>query len=98
MKKHKKMKQRKHEFKNYPKRFDKNRGFHTPEQLTIPAGEPGVFFGTADDPKSYVGMPQGEDGNIIIVGGSGSGKSTGIIMPTLRSWKGAVCSPPESRP
>lgn len=92
MSKKQKMKQRKHEFKNYPKRFDKNRGFHTPEQLTIPAGEPGVFFGTADDPKSYVGMPQGEDGNIIIVGGSGSGKSTGIIMPTLRSWKGAICA------
>ncbi len=55
----------------------------------------GVFFGTEHVPAKalqYIGMPQGADGNIIVIGGNGSGKSTGIAKPTLRSWRGAICA------
>lgn len=38
---------------------------------------------------SVVGM-KGED-HVLIIGGSGSGKSSAIIKPTLITWKGAAC-------
>lgn len=91
-KKDKKNKENQKKFRNYPARIDENRGFHTPEQLEINNENAGVFFGKADVTSKYVGMPQGTDGNIIIVGGSGSGKSTGIIEPTLKTWRGAICA------
>lgn len=55
--------------------------------------EPGVFFGTkpGSDPLKYAGMPRGADGNIMIVGGNGSGKSSGIAKLTLERWPGAMC-------
>lgn len=37
------------------------------------------------------GMSEGEDGHILVNGGSGSGKSSGIIKPTLLTWRGAMC-------
>jgi len=56
--------------------------------------EPGVFFGGMGQFKSghFVGMPMGTDGNILIVGGNGSGKSSGLIKPTLVTWGGAICA------
>ncbi len=41
---------------------------------------------------SYVGIPQGTEGNIMVVGGNGSNKSTGVAMPTLKTWRGAICA------
>jgi len=62
-----------------------------PQELLLERNTPGVFFGM---PKRlwedrYVGMRQGIDGHILVVGGSGSGKSSGIAKQTLRTWKGA---------
>lgn len=37
-------------------------------------------------------MPEGSDGNIIVVGGNGSGKSRYIAMPTLSTWHSAICA------
>lgn len=67
-----------------------------PPPETIPTelrinGKPGIFFGAEDD-SSYIGAPQGTEGNILVVGGNGSGKSTGIAMPTLITWQGAICA------
>lgn len=55
--------------------------------------KPGVFFGTkpGSDPLKYAGMPKGADGNIMVVGGNGSGKSAGIAKPTLAMWTGTMC-------
>lgn len=36
-------------------------------------------------------MPQGVDGNILIIGGNGSGKSSAIVKPTLQTWQGPMC-------
>ena len=81
-------------YKHYPERVDSNRGFCTPHQLCLDADAPGFFFGDADQRGygSYVGMPQGADGNILVIGGNGSGKSSGIVKPTLETWRGAICA------
>lgn len=55
--------------------------------------EPGFYFAYGDRKDgSYFGMPQSADGHILVVGGSGSGKSSGIAKPTLETWNGAICA------
>ena len=87
-KKHKKKKLR----DMLPKPKDNN--VRVPKKLKLDIKASGVFFGGRGQFKKdrYAGMPQGEDGNIVIIGGNGSGKSSGIIKPTLETWKGAVCA------
>lgn len=48
----------------------------------------GLSYGASYD--GVVGMKQGEDGHIIVIGGSGSGKSVGVAIPTLITWRGAL--------
>lgn len=69
-----------------------------PEYKDIPSrmllsirNAPGFFFGFPSG-GGYVGIPQGTEGNIMVVGGNGSGKSAGIAKPTLRTWQGAICA------
>ena len=64
-----------------------------PEQIILHMRDPGFAFGIQDKNSTvrYIGMPQGEEGNISVVGGNGSGKSSGIAKPTLRTWQGAMC-------
>jgi len=56
--------------------------------------EPGVFFGGMNQFKAgcFVGMQQGTDGNILVVGGNGSGKTSGIVIPTMMTWGGPICA------
>lgn len=60
--------------------------------LTI-RGSPGFFLGLPGEAggDNYIGIPQGIEGNIVVVGGNGSGKSAGIAKPTLLTWRGAIC-------
>ena len=44
----------------------------------------GIVFGRQG--KTYITKPETMDGHILVVGGVGSGKSSGIAIPTLRSW------------
>lgn len=55
--------------------------------------ESGFFFGLPDTetPHMYIGMRQGTEGHIAIIGSTGSGKSSGIVKPTLKTWDGALC-------
>ena len=41
-------------------------------------------------PKNLVGIPQGKEGNILVVGANGSGKSRCIAKTTLLTWNGAM--------
>lgn len=54
--------------------------------------DPGFFMGMSSEIgySSYIGIPQNIEGNIAVVGGNGSHKSTGLAMPTLRTWRGAI--------
>lgn len=69
-----------------------------PVQETIPMelciNAPGIFLGSRGpcEKDRYVGILQGTEGNIMVVGGNGSGKSTNVAMPTLITWQGAVCA------
>lgn len=40
----------------------------------------------------FVGKCSEDDGHILIIGGSGSGKTTGIAIPTTLTWKGTIFS------
>ena len=66
-----------------------------PEEILLKVGEcPGVFFGGMEQYEKgcYIGMPQGAEGNILVVGGNGSGKSAGIGKPTFVQWGGTICA------
>lgn len=65
-----------------------------PKEIVLKSENDSSFFfgGMGQHQKDhYIGMPQGSEGNIIVVGGNGSGKSAGIAMPTLRTWQGPIC-------
>lgn len=66
-----------------------------PKEIVLKSENDSSFFfgGMGQHPKDhYIGMPQGSEGNIIVIGGNGSGKSAGIAMPTLRTWQGPICA------
>ena len=50
------------------------------DRLLLSKEAPGVIFGFLEDDKekSLIGMPQHEEGNILVVGGNGSGKAGGL--------------------
>lgn len=59
-----------------------------PKVMPEISGAPGVFLGQHPfhEPYVYYGMPQGSEGHMAIIGGSGTGKSSGIVKPTLKTW------------
>ena len=74
---------------------ERKRGEHPPsKELFLRKGvDKGFFFGGLGqyEKKEFIGLPLGAEGNIIAVGGCGSGKSSGIGMPTLITWGGRMC-------
>lgn len=65
-----------------------------PDEILLDRSIPGIPFGIAPKERAgkYIGMPQGAEGNIMVVGGNGSGKSSGIGMPALEFFKGPICA------
>lgn len=66
-----------------------------PKEMLLPIrGSPGFFLGLPSGPggSNYIGIPQGTEGNTVVVGGNGCGKSAGIAKPTLRTWQEAICA------
>ncbi|MCH5268864.1 MAG: type IV secretory system conjugative DNA transfer family protein [Lachnospiraceae bacterium] len=64
-----------------------------PPNYVLGLSTPGLVFGVPpDDWKDIlIGMPQGYEGNIAVIGGNGSGKSYNIAKPTLKRWTGPLC-------
>lgn len=62
-----------------------------PSMILHPYNNPGFLFGKTVS-NHYVGKPQDKDGHIAVIGGSGSGKTTGIAIPTTYTWKGTIFS------
>lgn len=70
-------------------------GKNIPREMLLPMWEqPGFFLGLPSETgcEDFAGVSMGTEGNFMVVGGNGSGKSAGIAMPTLRTWAGAVCA------
>lgn len=63
-----------------------------PKKLDLSWQDSGFFFGKEDrdDIDRYIGLPQEEESHILVIGGTGTGKSSSIAMPTLETWKGAI--------
>lgn len=55
-------------------------------QLSILKPKPGIQFGADRGIYHYSG--QDKEGHVLVVGGSGMGKTTSLLVPTLRSWEG----------
>lgn len=61
-----------------------------PEGVELDLTVPGVHVGQTGQEGTYIGIPQDADGNALVVGGVGSGKSTGVAKPTLATWTGSA--------
>ena len=64
-----------------------------PKEMILGPGSHGLIVGVKRDISAeiFIGMPEGEEGNIAVVGGSGSGKTVSVAKPTMLSWQGPVC-------
>lgn len=61
-------------------------------ELVLNKGSPGVVLGCQKNEfNSYIGLSQGAEGHLVVVGGSGSGKSLGICKPTIAFRKEPFC-------
>ena len=56
-------------------------------QIAPPGTTKGIIFGRDSDGKLVYSATQ-EEGSVFAVGGSGTGKTSAIVIPTLRSWTG----------
>jgi len=54
----------------------------------------GIFFGAAkyENNNRYIGLKEGTEGNLLIVGGNGCGKTHNIVETTLATYKGAIAA------
>lgn len=48
----------------------------------------GIIFGIDPNTGRFVCSPSKEEGHILVVGGSGTGKTSALLIPTLRCWRG----------
>ena len=79
--------------KNFSKKitYRKTDKHPLPEELTLPLTSPGIHIGRPDlQQGEYAGIPQQAEGNLLVVGGVGSGKTSGIAAPTLLTWGGTA--------
>ena len=57
-----------------------------PDKMRLFSAESGIIFGRTISGR--VGLRFNSEGNVLLIGGPGSGKSSCIIMPTLSAWDG----------
>lgn len=66
------------------------RGDIVPENFKLNLySESGFFFGKKCELNEYIGKPASEDGHILIAGVPGSGKTMGVVIPTMMTWRGS---------
>jgi len=65
------------------------RAKNPPVNRQLASSEPhGVFFGKYEN--QYVVKPEDMDGHVLVCGGTGTGKSSCVAIPTLRNWRGTI--------
>lgn len=60
-----------------------------PDCMLLTRNNPGFFFGKLRN-FGVFGKSQEKDGNIAVIGATGSGKSSSIVIPSCMSWKGQI--------
>lgn len=61
-----------------------------PPQINLDRnGKHGISFGKLGE--TQIGLPQDQEGNVVVSGCIGSAKTTGIVKPTMASYSGAMC-------
>lgn len=78
-----------------PKSSQTQTGEDIPKEMSHPISKfDGLLFGWQNgvEGKNCTGAQRGTEGNFMIVGGNGSGKSAGIAKPTLKTWQGPICA------
>jgi len=60
-----------------------------PVNRQLASAEPrGIFFGAQYN--QFVVKSEETDGHVLVVGGTGTGKSSCVAIPTLRNWRGTI--------
>lgn len=70
----------------------KRAGNHIPPSMLFSSRYTSFFLFGKTATGEAVGKDHGADGHIAVFGGSGSGKTTGIAIPSLCTWKGTIFS------
>lgn len=65
-------------------------GFQAKEKGVAGSEISGMIFGKTKKGGKYISKPETEPGHALVTGGSRSGKTTSVAVPTLRKWKGRV--------
>jgi len=87
-----------------PRQDNKLEKAPVPLKLYVPYDRGGFYFGNVSKkrkghrrgnpyrqrPAGFYGKSMDKDGNILIIGGPGSGKTTGHVYPTMKTWKGSM--------
>lgn len=83
-----------------PRQDDRAGEASIPSEIQVPASEGGFCFGKVPSSNNqedqrqpsaeFYGKPMNMDGNILVIGGPGSGKTTGHVYPTMETWKGSM--------
>lgn len=83
-----------------PRQDDRAGEASIPSEIQVPASEGGFCFGKVPSSNNqedqrqpsaeFYGKPMNMDGNILVIGGPGSGKTTGHVYPTMETWKGSA--------
>lgn len=83
-----------------PRQDNKLENSPVPSELYVPNSKGGFYFGNVPLPEGhkaccqcpagFYGKPMTADGNILVVGGPGRGKTTGHVYPTMKTWKGSM--------
>ncbi|MDR0288074.1 MAG: type IV secretory system conjugative DNA transfer family protein, partial [Clostridiales bacterium] len=64
-------------------------GSVVPEELEMDLhADSFIFFGKKPGSNRFIGKPAHEDGHVLGVGPTGGGKTEGVVIPTLGTWKG----------
>lgn len=72
-------------FKDFLKKHNKeNTGIKTGNRKTAS----GIIFGFREHSNRVVYSPCAEEGHIAVFGGSGLGKTSALLIPTLKNWSG----------
>lgn len=74
--------------KNKYQTFGKARFAETDEVLKTGLHGPGIVFGKIK--RKLITKPSNIEGHTLIVGGTGTGKSRGIVIPSLMMWQGSA--------